>query len=152
MSCCWIRIDRPCVYEAGVGASSSLYAISVVLGTGLSRLDSTGPAPRCGRTCSPHQGIIVRNRALLSALGWSERQRMCCLLSFFTTARKFYLTAPALISSTTEGSSSVEVSPRASVSPSATLRKILRMILPERVLGSPDTIWILSGLAIGPIS
>lgn len=47
--------------------------------------------------------------------------------------------APILISSTMAGSSSVEISPRLVVSPSATLRKILRMILPDRVFGNPLT-------------
>jgi len=40
-------------------------------------------------------------------------------------------------SSTTEGSARVEVSPRLSCSFAAILRRIRRMILPERVLGSP---------------
>lgn len=39
--------------------------------------------------------------------------------------------------STTDGSAKVEVSPRLSISLAATLRKIRRMILPERVLGKP---------------
>src|SRR5690606_41159415 len=38
--------------------------------------------------------------------------------------------------STTPGSASVEVSPRLLVSPAAILRKIRRIILPERVFGS----------------
>lgn len=43
----------------------------------------------------------------------------------------------AIRSSTTEGSASVEVSPRLLRSFSAILRKILRIILPDRVLGNP---------------
>ena len=43
------------------------------------------------------------------------------------------------ISSTTNGSSNVEVSPKLVISPSAILRKIRRMILPERVFGKPET-------------
>src|SRR5436190_4633943 len=52
---------------------------------------------------------------------------------------------PLLISSTTPGSSKVEVSPNCSNSPSAIFRKIRRIILPLRVFGKPDTNWILSG-------
>src|SRR6185437_12381846 len=55
-------------------------------------------------------------------------------------------------SSTTEGSARVEMSPRLDMSPSAILRRMRRMILPERVLGKPGANWITSGLAIGPIS
>ena len=42
--------------------------------------------------------------------------------------------------------------PRLSVSPVAILRKIRRMILPDRVLGSPSAQWITSGVAMAPIS
>src|SRR4051812_16384733 len=55
-------------------------------------------------------------------------------------------------SSTTAGSASVLVSPRLPNSSSAILRKMRRMILPERVLGSDGANWIRSGAAIGPIS
>src|SRR5262249_41203580 len=55
-------------------------------------------------------------------------------------------------SSTTAGSASVDVSPRLPYSSSAILRRILRMILPERVLGRLGANWIRSGEAIGPIS
>src|ERR1019366_117874 len=55
-------------------------------------------------------------------------------------------------SSTTEGSARVEISPRLLMSPSAILRRMRRMILPERVLGRPGANWITSGLAMGPIS
>ena len=41
---------------------------------------------------------------------------------------------------TTEGSASVEMSPSSSCLFAATLRKIRRMILPERVLGKPGEI------------
>src|SRR6185312_9775085 len=58
----------------------------------------------------------------------------------------------AIRSSTTEGSASVEVSPSAPKSSSAILRKIRRMILAERVLGKPGANWILSGVAMAPIS
>ena len=46
---------------------------------------------------------------------------------------------PAMISSTTSGSSKVVVSPREWVSPSATFLKMRRMIFPLRVLGRPLT-------------
>ena len=41
-------------------------------------------------------------------------------------------------STTTEGSASVDVSPSSLTSLAATLRRTLRMILPDRVLGRPD--------------
>src|SRR5262249_9718196 len=44
---------------------------------------------------------------------------------------------------TTAGSASVEVSPRFPNSSSAILRRMRRMILPERVLGRPGANWIL---------
>ena len=53
---------------------------------------------------------------------------------------------------TAEGSSSVDVSPRCAVSPVATLRRILRMIFPLRVLGSAGALCTTSGAAKGPIS
>jgi hypothetical protein len=55
-------------------------------------------------------------------------------------------------SSTTAGSASVEVSPRLPNSSSAILRRMRRMILPERVFGRLGENWIKSGEAIGPIS
>src|SRR3954468_3278153 len=55
-------------------------------------------------------------------------------------------------SSTTPGSAKVEVSPKLPGSSSAILRRMRRMILPERVLGRPGENWIWSGAAIGPIS
>ena len=55
-------------------------------------------------------------------------------------------------SSTTAGSASVEVSPRLEGSSSAILRRMRRMILPERVFGRPGANWIWSGEAIGPMS
>ena len=39
-----------------------------------------------------------------------------------------------------------------SISFPAILRKIRRMIFPERVFGSPGAHWIMSKVAIGPIS
>ena len=54
--------------------------------------------------------------------------------------------------STTLGSANVEVSPRLEVSPVAILRRIRRMIFPERVLGSESVQCKKSGVAIGPIS
>src|SRR5690606_19248176 len=53
---------------------------------------------------------------------------------------------------TTFGSASVEVSPRLLNSFSAILRRMRRMILPERVLGRPGAHWMRSGEAMGPIS
>ena len=51
-----------------------------------------------------------------------------------------------------EGSARVEVSPRVSASLHATLRRTRRMILPERVLGKPETTTTPSGMARPPIS
>src|SRR6202035_5125358 len=72
--------------------------------------------------------------------------------------RQIYAAAPFLFcrfltrSSTTAGSASVEVSPRLPGSSSAILRRMRRMILPERVFGRPGANWIWSGEAIGPMS
>ena len=54
--------------------------------------------------------------------------------------------------STTSGSARVEVSPMVSISSVAILRRIRRMILPERVFGSAGAQWMTSGMAIGPIT
>ena len=51
--------------------------------------------------------------------------------------------------STTDGSANVLISPRLSVSCAATLRKMRRIIFPERVFGRPGVIKILSGVAKG---
>src|SRR5581483_3437146 len=59
---------------------------------------------------------------------------------------------PATRASTTVGSASVEISPRFDVWPSAILRRIRRMILPERVFGSAGVKWIFSGAASAPMS
>ena len=48
----------------------------------------------------------------------------------------------SLMACTTEGSASVEVSPRSSISPAATLRRIRRIILPDRVFGKPGVICV----------
>src|SRR5580692_4204090 len=55
-------------------------------------------------------------------------------------------------SSTTAGSAKVEVSPRLPYSSSAILRRMRRMIFPERVFGRLGANWMRSGEAIGPIS
>src|SRR5262249_4930677 len=55
-------------------------------------------------------------------------------------------------SSSAAGAARVEVSPRLLKSFSAILRRMRRMILPERVLGRPGAHWMTSGVAIGPIS
>src|SRR5689334_4370253 len=67
-------------------------------------------------------------------------------------AAAFWLCRFLIRSSTTAGSASVEVSPSAPTSSSAILRRIRRMIFPERVLGRPGANWMTSGAAIGPIS
>ena len=53
---------------------------------------------------------------------------------------------------TAEGSANVDVSPIESSSLCAILRRIRRMILPERVFGSTGAQWITSGVANAPIS
>ena len=55
-------------------------------------------------------------------------------------------------SPTTVGSASVEVSPSVPNSPSAILRRIRRMILPERVFGRPGANWTASGEAMGDLA
>ena len=59
--------------------------------------------------------------------------------------------APFIISSTTSGFRSVEVSPKFEKSLLATFLKIRLIIFPDLVLGSPAAKWIKSGVAIGPI-
>src|SRR5438046_6651915 len=68
--------------------------------------------------------------------------------------RSAYWAAPrfSIRSSTTLGSARGEVSPRLPNSFSAILRRIRRMIFPERVLGSPGANCMTSGEAIGPVS
>src|SRR5207245_11508697 len=55
-------------------------------------------------------------------------------------------------SSNTYESAIDDETPRQETSPSAILRRMRRMILPERVLGRPGANWMMSGRAIGPIS
>src|SRR6185295_1910300 len=79
-------------------------------------------------------------------------------LLLFVRGRAAYADAAFLFwrfltrSSTTAGSAKVEVSPRLEGSSSAILRRMRRMIFPERVFGRPGANWIRSGVAIGPIS
>src|SRR5690554_8193824 len=68
-----------------------------------------------------------------------------CLLDYL-------LSRSAISCSTTPGSAKVDVSPKPSISLAAILRRMRRMILPERVLGRLGAHWIISGLAIAPIS
>jgi hypothetical protein len=73
-------------------------------------------------------------------LYFTEIDSVFLAAEFSCTSRIYYTyNAPATISSTTLGSSRVEVSPSLSASPSATFRKIRLMIFPERVLGNPVT-------------
>lgn len=62
-----------------------------------------------------------------------------------------YHTLSSLISSTISGFNKVEVSPKLLKSPSAIFLRIRRIIFPDLVFGNPDTNWILSNFAIGPI-
>ncbi|MEN9960189.1 MAG: hypothetical protein RL045_440 [Bacteroidota bacterium] len=66
---------------------------------------------------------------------------LCSLIFYFRSfiKRNAFYKAPEIIESTTPGSNNVDVSPKLAVSPSATLRRMRRMILPERVLGNPVT-------------
>ena len=57
---------------------------------------------------------------------------------------------PRTSCSTTDGSASVDMSPSWSTSFAAILRRMRRMILPERVFGRPGAHWMKSGVAIGP--
>src|SRR5690606_17420392 len=85
----------------------------------------------------PHQAETIGDPSEWRAAPGRDRQRFCR----FSTR-----------SVTTPGSARVEVSPRAPNSFSAILRRMRRMILPERVLGRPGANWMRSGEAIGPIS
>src|SRR5579871_6718249 len=93
---------------------------------------AAGQPQDAAKNAAPHHEMIVHSGA------------------YAVVARRFwrFLTR----SSTTAGSASVEVSPSEPGSSSAILRRIRRMILPERVLGRPGANWIWSGEAIGPIS
>ena len=63
----------------------------------------------------------------------------------------FFYNLLSIILCTTSGFKSVDTSPKLSSSLCAILRKIRRIILPERVLGNPGAHCIKSGEAIGPI-
>jgi len=88
----------------------------------------------------------------------SKRRYQALILTFIFLAEQFILKyfknqiAPSITACTISGFNNVEVSPKFEVSFEAIFLKIRRIILPERVLGRPGTIWILSGFAIGPIS
>lgn len=62
-----------------------------------------------------------------------------------------YHTLSRLISSTISGLTNVVISPKSDCSPSAILRRMRRIIFPERVFGNPVTNCILSSLAMAPI-
>ena len=75
--------------------------------------------------------------------------------SFFSSHLPASFMAPSLSSATIPGSASVEISPSSAMAIagfSASLRKIRRMIFPERVFGKPSENCIASGVAMGPIS
>ena len=63
----------------------------------------------------------------------------------------FFILKLEIISWTTEGSARVVTSPSWSCSPAAIFLRILLMILPDLVFGSPLVNWIKSGVAMGPI-
>src|SRR6267154_1623307 len=93
-----------------------------------------------------HQALTARARAD------GVRQDLRARAARKTYACAFLFCRLSTRSSTTAGSAKVEVSPRLPNSSSAILRRILRMILPERVFGSDGENWMRSGEAIGPIS
>ena len=77
-------------------------------------------------------------------------------LFHFSLVKYFYdyllLDIFSIRTSTTVGSARVDVSPRASISPLATFRRMRRMIFPDRVRGNADVGQIISGVAKGPIA
>ncbi|MEY3646981.1 MAG: hypothetical protein RL127_1689 [Bacteroidota bacterium] len=87
---------------------------------------------------SLHPGHFTSNSYLLLLTSY-----FLPLTSYFLILTSYFLPlpycAPAIIESTTLGSNRVDVSPKLPNSPSATLRKIRRIIFPERVLGKPVT-------------
>src|SRR3546814_16531115 len=93
--------------------------------------------------------VFVYTRLNITEHGWHRSAKSGS--SVFLNAYPLNFSAPSLISSTTAGSSSVVISPTLDVSPSAILRRIRRMILPDRGFGRPLTNWILSGLAQEPL-
>src|SRR5690606_27509004 len=94
----------------------------------------------------------------LQRVSWLSAERACWIspeaydVADWVAGHSFLFCLFAMRSSTTVGSARVEVSPREPKSSSAILRRMRRMILAERVLGSAGANWILSGAAIGPIS
>ena len=63
------------------------------------------------------------------------------LVALFNWLADFKVRCRVTRSSTTAGSAKVEISPKLSVSSAATLRSILRIILPDRVLGKLGQIY-----------
>ena len=67
--------------------------------------------------------------------GFQEPDIHCALAQTSQSRSRYLLARFSMRLSTTEGSARVEVSPRASTSLAATLRRMRRMILPDLVLG-----------------
>ena len=74
---------------------------------------------------------IKSSRALVVSFTIFKCAPIKCIFSNYLFSRL------SISSSTTDGSARVEVSPISSRSLAATLRRIRRIILPERVFGSP---------------
>ena len=77
------------------------------------------------------------------SLSFKSGIKIGCFPSQMLNLLRYYSrisSAPSITDLTTLGSSKVEMSPKLVVSPDAILRKIRRMIFPERVLGNPRTI------------
>src|SRR3990167_8777795 len=88
----------------------------------------------------------------MESIDYGERIWRCLLAGLCAGLTNPYLTITIfLISSTTEGLSSVDKSPEIA-SLRAMLRNKRRMIFPERVFGSAFTKIMSSGFAIAPIS
>src|SRR3989344_2300447 len=81
-----------------------------------------------------------------------NRASATCLVTPYILACGYRFRRCSIKPSTTVGSARVEVSPMFSSSLQAILRRMRRMILPERVFGRPGAHWISSGLAKLPIS
>ena len=76
------------------------------------------------------------------ALGIAKAAKLPNLTSYIAWRMTQPTKAPSMRASTTAGSARVEVSPMLSLCCSTILRRMRRMILPERVLGRPVVNWM----------
>jgi antitoxin HicB len=149
------RGERLISPEEPLGLKTALYELARAEGLGKSAL-----ARRLGvdekevrRLLDPrHPTQESRLRAMLAKLGVATRSVVIDSARAAASSAWGERYCRQTRSSTTAGSASVEVSPRLEGSSSAILRRMRRMILPERVFGRPGANWMRSGEAIGPMS